>query len=190
MKIDVLDAVLRNQVRFEGARTLVIDGCRAQESPGRATYEVFEIHRADARKVKKRHVDTLRIIHGWSEAEVWEILRQHGIVPHLAYWLNWSRLSCMACIFLKSSGYRTLLDYFLSRFRQIEQREAKSGRTITMGFTVREMAMLGTAYPATAARPDLVAIALDETYRAPVTCDPDLWGLPPGAFGDGSEGPG
>jgi len=189
-KIDVLDAVLRNQDRFLGKRTLVVDGTRAQESTGRAGYETFEVHRADARAKKQRHVDTLRCVHAWSEAEVCEILRQHGVVPSLAYWLGFSRQSCMACIFLGSAGYRTLLDLFPSRFSLIEQREARSGKTITMGRTVREIAMMGEPYSAALQRRDLIGIALDDVYRPPVLCDPALWSLPPGAFGKAGEGPG
>ena len=49
LKIMVMDAAIRNQHRFKGARTLVLTGERYEESPNRQTYDVFEPHRADLR---------------------------------------------------------------------------------------------------------------------------------------------
>ena len=58
LKIDVASAALRNQDRFNGARTLFITGERAQESAARSKYAKFEPHRADLRDGKvARYID-------------------------------------------------------------------------------------------------------------------------------------
>lgn len=54
LKIDVLAAAIRGQLRFEQGRTLVITGERAEESPARARYRPFEPHRTAC---ARRHVD-------------------------------------------------------------------------------------------------------------------------------------
>lgn len=115
LKIDVGAAAIRNQKRFNDSRTLTISGERAEESPARAKYETFESDRADNRgkwitqlnayehlpqmvfkpSKSKRHVDRWRPIHGWSEAEVWAIIKKYRVNPHPAYWLGWGRVSCL-----------------------------------------------------------------------------------------------
>lgn len=52
LKIDVASIALRNQERFAGRRTLFVTGERAQESGGRAEYEILEPHRTDPRAKK------------------------------------------------------------------------------------------------------------------------------------------
>ena len=81
LKIDVMARAITNQPRFDGKRTLVVTGERAQESSNRAKYATLEPHRTSA---LKRHVDHWRPVHGHSEAQVWEAIRKHGIVPHPA----------------------------------------------------------------------------------------------------------
>ena len=99
LKIDVMAALIRNQDRFLDRRTLIVTGERAQEGRARAGYATFEPHRSDTRDGirRRRHVDHWRPVHGLQEAEVWAMLRRHGIVPAPAYRLGWSRLSCIAC---------------------------------------------------------------------------------------------
>lgn len=95
LKIDVAAAALRNQPRFDNSKTLVISGERAEESPTRAKYKIFEPDRADNRAGKKaRHVDRWRPVHNWQEANVWAIMERFNIKPHPAYALGWSRVSC------------------------------------------------------------------------------------------------
>ncbi len=106
LKIDVMDAVIRNQERFLGCRTLVCTGERAEESPSRSAYAAFEPHRSDTRDGARRRrlVDHYRPVHGWAEQEVWAAMRRHRLVPHVAYQLGWSRVSCMTCVFLSAVG--------------------------------------------------------------------------------------
>ena len=49
LKIMVAEIILRNEPRFQGARTLVLTGERGEESPKRDTYKVFQKHQADLR---------------------------------------------------------------------------------------------------------------------------------------------
>ncbi len=65
LKIDVMDAVLRNQERFYDGRTLVCTRERAKESASRRGYSLFERHRVDTRDSRRRtrHVDHWRPVH-------------------------------------------------------------------------------------------------------------------------------
>jgi 3'-phosphoadenosine 5'-phosphosulfate sulfotransferase (PAPS reductase)/FAD synthetase len=188
-KAEVMAMVIRHQHRFDGKRILVVDGCRAEESPGRATYAVFEAHCTDARLSGRRHVDTLRPVHGWLEAEVWEMLRRWGVVPHLSYFLGWPRHSCLTCIFLSVCGWATVRHFFRKFFDRVARREARSGRTINRKGSIDQLADRGTPYQACFDHPELVAVALDKIYHPPVRCDPALWSLPAGAFGKDGGGP-
>ena len=179
LKIDVLAAVLRNEPRFDGVRTLVITGERAEESPSRARYATFEPHRANARS---RHVDHWRPIHAWTAANVWDCLQRHSIRPHPAYGLGWGRLSCMCCIFGSPNQWATLRAIFPDRFALIAAAEAASGFSIHRTATVTQLAERGQPYAAALQNPELVALAQSTTWRGPVTQRP--WRLPAGAYAE------
>jgi len=186
-KIDVMDALIANQDRFFGRRTLVITGERAEESHNRAQYLPFLPHRKDIRQSvrRPRHVDHWRPVHTWSEAEVWAIMRRHGIVPHVSYGLGWSRLSCRGCIFLSPNGIRTLRDIFPEAFEIIASHEDRFGVTIQRNASWRDLAERGVPYAAALARPDLVAQARSREWYLPIVVSPEEWELPAGAFGEG-----
>lgn len=179
LKIEVLAALIRNQPRFRGLRTLVVTGERAQESSARARYAVFEPHRTSSRD---RPVDHWRPVHGWDEAQVWSIIGHYAITPHPAYGLGWGRLSCRTCIFGSANQWATVKAVFPEAFHNIAMREAASGFTIHRNLSVLALAERGTPYAAALARPDLVAQAQDPIWRLPVTSQP--WILPAGAFGE------
>ena len=178
LKIDVLAGAICNQPRFRGARTLVVTGERAEESAGRARYATLEPHRTHTRS---RHVDHWRPVHAWSEAEVWAIIARHRIVPHPAYGLGWSRLSCRACIFGGPDQWATLRAVFPTSFEEIAREEAASGLTIHRGASIRELADRGAPFPAALAQPQLVREAQASRWLGPITRSP--WTLPAGAFG-------
>jgi 3'-phosphoadenosine 5'-phosphosulfate sulfotransferase (PAPS reductase)/FAD synthetase len=161
LKIDVMDAVLRNQERFFDSRTLVCTGERAEESASRRGYARFERHRVDTRDSRRRprHVDHWRPVHAWDEARVWAALRRYGIVPHVAYQLGWSRLSCMTCIFA-GKMWSTLRTTFPERFERVAEREAAFGVTIVPGRSIREIA--DAAAPIASALRDPVMLAQAE----------------------------
>ena len=62
--------------------------------------------------------------------------------------------------------------------------EERFGRTIQRTRSIRALADLGRPYPAALARPDLVALALGETWHLPIVGLPSAWTLPAGAFGE------
>ncbi|MBS5905035.1 phosphoadenosine phosphosulfate reductase domain-containing protein [Roseomonas mucosa] len=186
LKIGVGAALIAGQDRFLGRRTLVVTGERAQESAARARYANFEPHRTDTRggARRPRHVDHWRPVHGWDEARVWEALRRHGVRPHPAYELGWSRLSCMACIFGSAAQWATIRHIAPTLFERIAAYEERFGRTIQRARSIRALADLGRPYPAALARSDLVALALGETWDLPILGPPSAWTLPVGAFGE------
>lgn len=192
VKIDVLNAVIRNQPRFNRSRTLVVTGERAQESANRAKYAQGLVHKADARTLLKRHVDHWRPVLHWTEEQVWDIIRAHGVVPHPGYQLGWSRLSCMTCIFGDSDQWATIRHIASSRFEEIARYEELFGKTIHRSRSVAESADLGAVYAATrAARQGLIDLALSggpAWKGGSVIVHPADWVMPAGAFGH-STGP-
>ncbi|MBI0538712.1 phosphoadenosine phosphosulfate reductase [Roseomonas sp. KE2513] len=186
LKIGVGAASIAGQDRFLGRRTLVVTGERAQESAARARYATFEPHRTDTRDGSRRprHVDHWRPVHGWDEGRVWDILQRHGVRPHPAYELGWSRLSCMACIFGSAAQWATIRLIAPALFERIAAYEERFGRTIQRARSIRALADLGRPYPVALARPDLVTLALSETWALPILGLPSAWTLPAGAFGE------
>lgn len=187
LKIDVLDKVLVNGPDYQGKRLLVVSGERAEESPSRARYKTFEPGRVHSVH-KGRHVDHWRPVHGWSTAEVWEVIQRNGIVPHPAYFLGWGRLSCMTCVFASPSQWATIRSITPERFRRIAEYEARFGVTIQRKRSVVALADAGTSYAAALSQPDVVAAAMAVEWRGVVKVSPDCWILPAGAFGE-SAGP-
>ena len=184
LKIDVMSAMIRNEDRFLVGKTLVITGERGQESAARARYNAFEPDRTDNRDGARvqRHIDRWRPVLTWSEAEVWAIIKRHGIVPHPAYQLGWSRLSCMTCIFGSPNQWATIRAIFPERFALVAAREAEFNVTIKRGVTVHQLADRGTPYAAALARPDMVRLAQADVWEGPIiTSD---WQMPAGAFGE------
>lgn len=185
LKIDVMARLITNQDRFNNSRTLVITGERAEESPSRSKYLTFEPHRTDRRSGRlARHVDHWRPIHGWGEQQVWDIIREFGIVPHVSYQLGWSRLSCITCIFGSDDQWATIKHVFPHRFEQIAGPEEACGVTIRRDESIRQIAAKGTPYAAALDRPDLVALANSRLWTQPIHVSSDEWVLPAGAFGE------
>ena len=165
LKIDVAAAALRNQARFLRKRTLVLTGERAQESPARAHYVPFEAHHTDRRHsvALRRHVDHLRLVHSWSEVQVWAILERWRINPHPAYRLGWSRVSCAGCIFGNPDQWASLRAVNPEQFARIAAYEADFGATIRRDRrSIVAAADVGTLYAAIT--PERIAEALDPAW--------------------------
>jgi 3'-phosphoadenosine 5'-phosphosulfate sulfotransferase (PAPS reductase)/FAD synthetase len=190
LKIDCMAALIRNQNRFLDSRTLIVTGERAQESKARAGYATFEPDRADTRhgSRRRRHVDHWRPIHGLHEAEVWNLLQRHGIVPAPAYRLGWSRLSCIACIFGSPNQWASMRYLAPEWFERIAAFEDSFGRTIQRASGIRSLADRGRPYLALIQQPDLARRALEHAWDETVRVRPSAWAMPAGAFGD-SSGP-
>lgn len=185
-KIDPCTAMINNQERFLGKRTLVVTGERAEESSARAKYKTFEPDRADNRDGKriKRHVDHWRPVHTWDETKIWEAMEKYKINPHPAYKLGWGRLSCMACIFGNKNQWASVREIDPTRFSKIAQYEKQFKCTIHRNKSVIDLVQEGKPY----ANMNILDImqGMSTTYRENIFVN--KWKLPQGAFGD-STGP-
>ena len=187
LKIDVMAAAIRNQERFRHSRTLVVTGERAEESKARSNYPCWESHRSDARNGRLgRHIDHWRPIHDWSESQVWEIIERWRINPDPAYYLGFSRCSCLSCIFGNDNQWASIELINPAGLKKITSYEHEFGVTIHRTKSVPDRVANGTPYPAIAADPHMVKIAMSEEYTEPIRLND--WRLPPGAFGE-SSGP-
>jgi 3'-phosphoadenosine 5'-phosphosulfate sulfotransferase (PAPS reductase)/FAD synthetase len=182
LKIDVCAAAVRNQARFNGKRTLIVTGERAEESTARAKYEVFEVDRADRRRGRRRrHVDQLRPVHNWLERDVWEIIARYSVNPHPAYRLGWGRVSCAACIFGSPNQWASLRVVNPAQFSTHAGYERLFGRTIHRKLSVIQLADRGTPYEM---REGDIRAALSETFDEAIILPEGAWRLPAGAFGE------
>lgn len=189
LKIDPARIAIINQARFQQARTLVVSGERAEESPNRANYKLFEPDHTDARHGSlQRHVDRCRIVHQWDEAEIWDIIARWRINVHPAYRLGFNRVSCACCIFSSPSRWASAQRVLPEQVNQIASYEKDFGKTIDRGgMGVTTKSALGKAYPA-CSNAALVAEARDENWNGRILLDEGEWELPAGAFGE-SNGP-
>lgn len=189
LKIDVMSTSICNQPRFEGKRTLVLTGERAEESACRAKYNTFEPHRTDKRNSGRlaRHVDHCRPIHRWTEEEVWAIIARWRVDPPVPYKLGWGRVSCSACIFGSNDQWASLQIVNPTQFNAVAGYERRFGCTIRRDISIEEAAAKGTPYAAIT--PELIALALSEVWTLPIILPEEVeWQLPAGAYGD-SAGP-
>lgn len=182
LKIDVGNSVLRNDPRFQGKKTLFITGERAEESSNRAKYKTFEPHKADLRAGRsyKRHIDHARIVLHETEQWVWNIIKELSILPHPAYYLGYSRTSCLACIFLDADGFKTVQHLDNERFETLAKYEDGFGVTMKRKQTLRELVAQGQLY---AMDESYITLAMGHEWVISVTTD--NWVLPAGAYKHG-----
>lgn len=189
LKIDVARIAIRNMERFRNARTLMITGERAEESPKRATYLEFEVDQADGRNTKhKRLVDRWRPVLHWPESDVWQIMESWKIRVHPAYKLGFSRVSCAACIFLSANAWATLNRINPDQVQRIANYEKEFDHSIntkkrkgqTIPVWVTDMVNAGVIHEGI--KDEDVHAALDHNYSLPAI--DDSWEVPLGAYGE------
>ena len=185
LKVDVMAAAVRNQDRFNGKRTLIVTGERAEESSNRAKYNPFAPDRSHS---NKRHVDHYMPVHGWDEQKVWDIMRKHGVVPHPSYQLGYGRLSCRHCIFAGPNQIATNHHLYPESTHQIAAREKEFGVTIHRKEDLIKRAGKGKPYQAALSNPAMAKLGESTTWTGPVIVPQDQWKLPAGAFGE-KDGP-
>jgi 3'-phosphoadenosine 5'-phosphosulfate sulfotransferase (PAPS reductase)/FAD synthetase len=177
-------SAIRAQERFNGKRTLVVTGERAQESTSRSKYNCFEPNRSDLRKGKsERLVDHHRPIHKWEEKDVWAIIKRHGVIAPPSYRLGWGRLSCLFCIFGNCNQWASAQAVDPQGFEAIAEEENASGQTIQRKKSARELANEGTPYPAVKDK-SIIAEVNNPNWDGDILCNPSEWELPPGAYGE------
>lgn len=182
LKIDACSIAINNQDRFNGKKILLVTGERAQESTSRAKYQELEKHKTSN---TKKEVWQWRAVHSWSEEQVWEIIRLHGINPHPAYQLGWGRLSCMTCIFGSPNQWASAALANPEKVQKIIKYEQEFGVTIHRSRSVLEQVEKGTPYEMDK---ELLQAANCIEYNLPIFVSPDNWTLPQGAYGE-STGP-
>ncbi|MEO1669110.1 MAG: phosphoadenosine phosphosulfate reductase family protein, partial [Chloroflexota bacterium] len=89
---------LRNT--FPSGNVICGMGLRAEESSARAKRQTFRLRKDSSAPTKGRFVYDWLPIHDWTEADVWNCIRQHGDIAHPAYRLERpnQRLSCALCV--------------------------------------------------------------------------------------------
>jgi DNA sulfur modification protein DndC len=89
---------LRNT--FPSGNVICTMGLRAEESSARAKRQTFRLRKDSSAPTKGRFVYDWLPIHDWTEADVWNCIRQHGDIAHPAYRLERpnQRLSCALCV--------------------------------------------------------------------------------------------
>jgi len=89
---------LRNT--FPSGNVICAMGLRAEESSARAKRQTFRLRKDSSAPTKGRFVYDWLPIHDWTEADVWNCIRQHGDIAHPAYRLERpnQRLSCALCV--------------------------------------------------------------------------------------------
>jgi 3'-phosphoadenosine 5'-phosphosulfate sulfotransferase (PAPS reductase)/FAD synthetase len=183
LKIDVSRAAVSGQKRLEGIRTLLVSGERAEESPCRARYQVFE---PDSTDCGRRVVHHLRPVHKWSEREVWAIMERHRVNPHPCYKLGYGRCSCACCIFGSCHQWASLDVVLPEQVARVTAYEKEFGCTVHRKLSVREQIERGAPYPGM--QPDDIAAARATVFDQPGLIPAGEWRLPAGAFGE-STGP-
>lgn len=196
LKIDVASKVFTNDPRFSepGTSALIITGERRQESGGiegravgRALYAEVDRHKATTRT---RRVDQWRAVLGWEESEVWAILERNRVRPHPAYYLGWSRVSCMPCIFGDPHQWASVqaiaprvFDRLLAYEHQFTEFH-NAPAFIRKGGDLEFWAAKGEAYDVDDV-PDELSLAMSEDYPTDLVIVPEGedWVLPKGAYG-------
>jgi 3'-phosphoadenosine 5'-phosphosulfate sulfotransferase (PAPS reductase)/FAD synthetase len=177
LKIDVASIAIANEPAFKGKRLLFLSGERRQESAARSRYAEMERHRTHT---KGRHVDHWRMVIDWSEEQVWAMMQEFGVMPHPAYRLGWSRVSCLACIFGQADQWASVRLIARDVFERIARYEREFGKTIHRGRSVIDLADRGTPYSECYDR-ELVVLAMGRYYSSDLALT-DNWTLPAGAF--------
>jgi len=179
LKIAVMDMAIRNQPRFNYAKTLVITGERADESAARSHYETFEPHRSDLRNGRKvwRWVDHWRPVHSWTKNECWQISERWRVNPHPCYRLGFGRCSCMFCIFANPQQYASAAVLDPLRFAELVAYEQEFGKTIKRHASLVQFTEGIPPYQNM--NPDDIRAALSEDWKEPIIVD--NWRLPAGA---------
>lgn len=182
VKIDVFSVAMAGQERFQGKRVLVVTGERGEESANRARYAEFEPHRNHQPGPRaQRHVDHWRPVLRWSETQVWDIIRRHGVQPHPAYLLGMGRTSCMTCIFLGNDDLATVSRLAPERIETMGRMEKSFGCTLKRdGRPITEHAAAGKAFDID---PAIARLAMSTSYDVPIITDD--WKMPAGAFRHG-----
>lgn len=91
-------------------------GIRAEESQARSKYTMWETNPGIG-------ADVWRPLLNWTEKEVIEIHKNHGLIPNPLYLKGASRVGCWPCIFSRKGEIRLIADLTPQRIDEIENLE-------------------------------------------------------------------
>ena len=197
LKIDVAKKVFTNDPRFADAKTLIVTGERREESGNRSLYEEAKAYSS----TQRRTVHQWRAVLPWFEQDVWEIMARYRVRPHPAYYLGWSRVSCLPCIFGDPNQWATIREVapqLFARLARLEDKFYVAARTVPShpfahapnyngwlrpGESLSEAAAQGTSY-IQAGMEGMLRLAFAEHLPAGYVHlrDGEAWELPPGAY--------
>lgn len=106
-------------------------GIRKTEGGDRAFTEEYEQCGAHA-PTKNRNVSTWNPIREWTDAEVFNFIRERGQEPHRVYSMGWSRLSCVFCVLGRKSEHEKAAKEYPEKFAKMAQLERELGKTIRL----------------------------------------------------------
>ena len=186
LKIDVARRVINNRPDLKGNearpyKLLFVTGERREESVQRSKYREFESHPGNT---KSRIVHHWRPILDWKERDVWSIIEKNRIIPHPAYYLGFSRLSCRSCIFLSKNNWRTLSEISPDVVKNLSEVEAELKFTIDQKYSLNEIIHMGKSSITDLNRAYIRKAV--EPWTDPVVTD--KWELPAGAFSGNGGG--
>lgn len=120
------------------ARLLNVYGFRAEESPRRRKLPAFQLNKRATNKTRRVVYDWLPI-QGWTEAQVWERIRQAGTRPHRAYSLGMPRLSCRFCVFAPKGALMIAARHNPEVFQEYLAAEKEMGHTFRKSLSLVEV---------------------------------------------------
>lgn len=120
---------LKTNPRFNGVVVNCM-GMRAEESTSRAKLRTFKLNEGNS-KAGREWYDWLPIHHLVLD-QVWEEIRRAGQVPHPAYALGMSRLSCIFCIMASDHDLTIAAENNPDLFARYVALERSTGRTMMM----------------------------------------------------------
>lgn len=189
-KIDVMRRVVNNDPRLQGTpgepmKILVVTGERWEESKQRSTYLEAEIHPCNS---KNRIVHWWRPVISWSEKDIWDIHRRWNLRPSPVYYLGFSRMSCMGCIFSTPDLWAIIRHIAPERFEKFVAVEKGINHTMDPKMTLTQKADRGCLdrLPKDPRVTEWIAMALSHDLRKEDLIM-EQWELPAGAF-RGAEG--
>jgi 3'-phosphoadenosine 5'-phosphosulfate sulfotransferase (PAPS reductase)/FAD synthetase len=147
VKMSVFNQVLTNLPRYQkNVKILVLTGERAAESKVREQYELAQWHTTNAKARKKRIVLHHRLIHNWTDEDVWSIIKRHSVQVHPAYELGWSRCSCQLCIFSNPNVWASIQHISLEKIQYIGDTEVDLNFTMYQKQKIYERVALGKSF--------------------------------------------
>lgn len=126
-KIDVMKKAINNSERLDNSNIIILTGERRAESTARSLYIEFEKYTSYS---KKRKVISWRSIVGWSDEQVWNIMKKYKIQPHPCYELGWGRCSCQLCIFSSPDTWASTNQINPEKVKRIAEIESEINHTL------------------------------------------------------------